>query len=159
MKRVIRLRVRSLHNQSRPKLGGPNMTRATSPLLAAILLISAPASAQEVEESEKIVDTKFILVTGSLVVSTIFDIETTFAAINNSDVPVYEGNPIMRPFINSGRPATYAFVGLVDAGIVYISYRMKKSADPDIQKFWWVMPMAATTGHTLAGGLNLRFVF
>lgn len=135
------------------------MTRATFPLLTAVLLISAPASAQEIKNNNKTVDAKFILVTGSLAMSTIFDIETTFAAINNSDVPVYEGNPIMRPFINSGRPATYAFVGVVDAGIVYISYRMKKSANPDIQKFWWVMPMAATTGHALAGGLNLRFVF
>lgn len=128
-------------------------------LLAAILLISAPVSAQETKKSGRTVDAKFMLVTGSLVVSTIFDIETTFAAIDNPDIPVYEGNPIMRPFINSGRPATYAFVGMVDAGIVYISYRMKKSADPDIQKLWWVIPMAATTGHTLAGGLNLRFVF
>ena len=125
------------------------------------LLIPSLALAQgqgiEKSDNDKVVDTKFVLITSSLVVSTVFDVETTFAAIKNPNVR--EDNPIMRPFVNAGRPATYAFLGGVDTGIVYVSYRMKKSTNPTVRKIWWVIPIVATAGHALAGGFNLRFTF
>lgn len=131
-------------------------------LLFSVVILLAPslASAQEVktqddQKSDKIVDTKFVLVAGSLAGSTIFDMETTFAALKREGV--HEGNPIMRPFVQRGRPAAYVVVSGLDAGIIYASYRIKKSANPNMQKLWWVMPVAATVSHGLAGGFNLRF--
>ncbi len=138
------------------------MKRIIPSLFTMTLLISSLASAQgqEIEKGDKGgIDTKFVLVAGSLVASTVFDTEITFAAINNPEIRVREGNPVMRPFVNTGRPATYAFLGGVDAGIVYVSYRMKKSTNPAIRKLWWVVPVAAMSGHAFAGGFNLRFTF
>lgn len=129
-------------------------------LLAVTLLILVPrASAQGIGKNYKVVDKNFLIVTSSLAVFTVFDVETTFAATGNPKVYVREGNPVMRPFINAGRPATYAFLGGVNAGIVYISYRMRKSANPIVRKLWWVGPIAATASHAIAGGFNLRFTF
>jgi len=135
------------------------MKRMLISLFAMAMLVSSSASAQEVkrEKIAKIVDTKFIVVTSSLATSTIFDTETTFVAIKNPGVR--EANPVMRPFVNAGRPATYAFLGGVDTGIVYFSYRMKKSTNPTIRKLWWVLPVVATASHGFAGGFNLRFTF
>lgn len=133
------------------------MKRILISLFAMAMLVSSSASAQEIKKSDKIVDTKFIVITSSLVASTIFDAETTFVAIKNPRV--YETNPVMRPFINAGRPATYAFLGGVDTGIIYASYRMKKSTNPIIRKLWWVMPVAAITGHAFTGSFNLGLTF
>jgi len=128
-------------------------------LLAVALLIPSLVSAQGqgIENSDKVVDTKFVFISSSLVASTVFDVETTFAVIKNPEINVREGNPVIRPFINAGRPATYAFLGGVDTSIIYFSYRMKKSTNPTIRKLWWVLPVVATASHGFAGGLNLRF--
>ena len=133
------------------------MKRILISLFAIAMLVSSAASAQEIKKSDKIVDTKFVLISSSLVASTVFDLETTFAAIKNPQVR--EGNPVMRPFVNAGRPATYAFLGGVDAGVVYLSYRMKKSPNPAVRKLWWVVPVAMIASHAFAGGANLRFSF
>jgi hypothetical protein len=133
------------------------MKRILISLFAMTMLVFSSASAQDIRKSDKIVDTKFIVITSSLVASTIFDAETTFAAIKNPGVR--EANPVMKPLINAGRPATYAFLGGVDTGIVYASYRMKKSTNPTIRKLWWVMPVAAMASHAFAGSFNLRFTF
>jgi hypothetical protein len=124
---------------------------------AVVLLFPSLVLAQEVNSSDKIVDTKFVVVASSLVASTIFDVETIFTAINNHGAR--ELNPFMRPFVNAGRPATYAFVAGVNTGIIYASYRMKKSANPDFRKIWWLMPVTVAASHAIAGGFNLRFVF
>lgn len=129
-------------------------------LFAVALLIPSLSSAQgQVGKGDKITDAKFVLITSSLVASTVFDVETTFAAIKNPAIRGREGNPIMRPFINAGRPATYAFLGGVDTGLVYISYRMKKSTNPATRKLWWIVPVVSTASHAFAGGFNLRFTF
>lgn len=96
-----------------------------------ILFISF--GAKKVKGKEEIVDTKFVVVTGLLATATIFDIETAFMVIENPKFKkfnIYEGIPITRPFINKGRPVTYAFLGGKNAGIVYLSYRMKKAPIP-----------------------------
>lgn len=134
------------------------MKRTIISLFAVALLIPslALAQGQGIIKGGKIIDTKFVLINGFLVASTIFDVETTFAGMKPG---VSEQNPLMRPFINAGRPATYAYLGGVTAGIVYVSYRMKKSTNPTIRKLWWVYPVVVTVSHAFVGGRNLRFVF
>ena len=85
---------------------------------------------------------------------TIFDVETTFAAIRNG---AHEANPIMRPFIKRGRGATYGMQMGINTIIIGSSYLMKK--DPKWNKVWWIIPSVAATGHGIAGGLNLRYVW
>jgi hypothetical protein len=113
-----------------------------------------PAGAQESAVRTKVVDTKFLLTAGVLAGSSAFDIETTFGALKHANAR--EGNPIMKPLVERGRPATYSFVGVMDAGSVYFSYRMKKSNSPGLRKLWWIGPVTASAAHCFVGGLNLR---
>lgn len=108
-------------------------------------------------KEKKVIDTTFITVSSYLVLTTIFDIETTFAAIRNSGGR--EANPLMRPFIKSGRPATYAIELGIDAVVIFIAYEIKKSKKIDLAKTWWVSPMILGTTHGVCGGLNLRYVW
>ena len=113
-----------------------------------------PVMAQEYPVHPKVVDTRFLINSGILAGSSAFDVETTFAALKNPHVR--EGNPIMKPLVELGRPATYSFVGAVDAGSIYFSYRMKKSTSPGLRKLWWIGPVSASAAHCFVGGLNLR---
>lgn len=103
---------------------------------------------------QKVVDQKFKLVTTALFVSTIYDIETTFTGKKRCST-CYEANPIARPFVKSGRPAMYGFAFAVNGLATYSAYEMKKHH----KKYWWLVPVIATTTHCVAGSLNLRFVF
>jgi hypothetical protein len=113
-----------------------------------------PVTAQEGAVHTRVVDTRFLINSGVLAGSSAFDVETTFRALKNPNAR--EGNPIMKPLVELGRPATYSFVGAMDAGSIYFSYRMKKSNSPGLRKLWWIGPVTASTAHCLVGGLNLR---
>lgn len=119
-----------------------------------IVIVFVLCFAVMISAQEKTIDKKFLVVNGFLVGSTIFDTETTFAALDNCPT-CKESNPIMRPFIKSGRPATYAVQGVIDVGIIYWSYKLKK----EHRKIWWVLPVVMGASHVVAGGFNLRFVF
>lgn len=80
--------------------------------------------------------------------SKVLDIESTFYAINNGAV---EANPIMRPFINSGRHATYVVSAAVVGAASAVTYKLKKET-----KWWWIFPLGITTAQTLVGIRNLR---
>jgi len=126
-------------------------------ILLSLLALSLSASAQDAKENRRVIDAKFVAISTSMVAASIFDMETTFSAIKNPGV--HEGNPIMRPFVNAGRPATYAFIGGMDAGTLWLAYRAKKNPNPAIRKLWWLAPAIATATHAFAGGANLRFTF
>ena len=121
-----------------------------------MLLIPTPILAQQVgyDVQPRVDDRGLFIASGVLAASTAFDVETTFRALKNPDAR--EGNPIMRPFVRMGRPATYSFVGAIDAGSIYFSYRMKKSESPGLRKLWWIGPVTASAAHCLVGALNLR---
>jgi hypothetical protein len=116
-------------------------------LVLVILFYSLPAFAQE-----KTVDKKFIVVNGFLVSATVFDIETTYIGLENCS-RCKELNPVMRPFVNSGRPAIYTVEMGINAGMIYYSYKLKKRGS----KLWWVIPVAVGAAHGVAGGSNLKF--
>lgn len=126
------------------------------PTLVAMLIVTSSASAQTNTQNDNVVDTKFVVVASSLVASTIFDVETTFPMITNHGGR--EINPLMKPFINRGRPATYAYLGGVNAGVIYTSYRMKKSKDPAIRSLWWVIPASVITAQVVYGSVTLRVI-
>lgn len=122
-------------------------------ITALLYICIVPAQAQE---NQKVVDIKFIAVSAYLVTMTVFDVETTFGAIRNG---AHEANPIMKPFIDSGRPATYALQLGIDALLIFVAYEMKKSSNSDFNKRWWVLPMVSATEHAVCGGLNLRYAW
>ncbi len=127
---------------------------ATMILLSLNINAQTPASspvkdykdtAQQQKVSKPVVDKKFKLATTALFASTTYDIEATFAGKKHCPT-CYESNPIMRPFIKSGRPTTYAFGFGIDTLITYNAYNMKKHH----KKYWWLGPVFATGVHATA---------
>jgi hypothetical protein len=116
-----------------------------------IILFITPAIAEE-----KIIDKEFVMVNSYLVLMTVFDIESTFSAIHNG---AHEANPVMKPFVKSGRLATYGINLAVDALIIWASYEIKGSKNKDLKKTWWLLPMITGTAHGVCGGLNMRYVW
>jgi hypothetical protein len=123
-----------------------------------LVFLSTASVAQEINNN--VVDKKFVAVTGALISATIVDIEGTFAVRNslknNPDYYFHERNPLLRPFVNAGRPATYAILGGMDAGVLALSYKMKKSANPTIRRLWLLPPVMLAIGHAFAGASNYR---
>lgn len=96
-------------------------------------------------------DKKEIALFALLQGTTIYDFETTFRTLR--DCPTCkEGNPIMRPFIKAGRPATHAFGTAVNAlGILGARHLHRQG------KKWWFVPILAHAGiHIWAGRHNQK---
>jgi hypothetical protein len=119
-------------------------------------LLYAQADITEPPKEKKVIDKEFMAVGSYLVLMSVFDTETTFAVIHNGG---HENNAIMKPIVNSGRPATYGVMLGTDALFMFIVYEMKKSSNPTFNKTWWVVPMVAGTTHGVCGGLNLRYAW
>ena len=88
-----------------------------------------------------------------MVGSIVYDIESTYFVLDRC-ATCYEKNPLMRPFVEAGRPQLYTIQGSIGAGVIYASYRMKKNG----HKLWWLLPVVLTAAHTVAGIHNIRMV-
>ena len=96
-------------------------------------------------------DWKSTVMVGLLQGSTIFDMETTFRTLERCP-GCKEGNPILRPFVKSGRPGTYAFT----TGMNMLSTYGALSARAQGKK-WWYWPIVANVAvHVVAGVHNSR---
>lgn len=103
-----------------------------------------------------IFDRDFITTTISLNTATAFDMETTFAGINNGRAK--EGNPFMRPFVERGQATAYVYELAMNTLIMYAAYKMRTSENTFLREHWRFLPRVAMIGHIIAGGANLRFV-
>ena len=96
-----------------------------------------------------VADKKFWAVSTALIGSTIYDVESTYFSIGKG---YRELNPRMRSFVNAGRPGLYMVQGSVDAGVIFLSYKMKKADS----KLWWIVPIAVTAWRSVSGTHNMR---
>lgn len=113
------------------------------------LLASNKKIKDKQNEQGKVIDKEFLIMTGILTASKIYDIETTFILKNKYPDNSYEANPIMRPFIKSDRPAAYAYITGINAAVVYSSWKLKKK-----KKKWWMMLIIISTAAGFLGGTN-----
>ncbi|MBI2674681.1 MAG: hypothetical protein HYX22_03030 [Candidatus Yanofskybacteria bacterium] len=81
--------------------------------------------------------------------SKVFDIESTFYNIGNG--AIVEANPLMRPFINNGRHATYLISAAAVSVMSLATYELKKQT-----KWWWVLPVGVVSAQTWVGIHNIR---
>jgi hypothetical protein len=83
-----------------------------------------------------------------------FDAWTTRRAVTSGYG--VEGDPMQRPFAHSG--AIYATTQISPLIMDYVGYRMMRSKNPMIRKFWWV-PQAANASVSLGAAIhNYRVV-
>lgn len=130
--------------------------RATRAITLICLSIGFGASSSFAQQEVKAFDKKFFAVSAALIASSVYDVETTFSGIKSGRLK--EGNPLMVPFVNSGRPAYYSIVMSSNAGALYFGYRFKKSSYPQLRRFWWIVPITGIVIHGLGGSINLKFV-
>ena len=123
-------------------------------LLTVILLLSSPYLAFSQDKSDKVVDTKFVVVSSFLVSSTVFDIKSTYYFLDNCPKTrrCVEGNILMKPFVDRGKPVLYAVQVGINTGIISYAYYLKKHNN----KLWWVVPVVFGASHTIAGTHNLK---
>jgi len=105
----------------------------------------------------KVFDKEGWAILSAMVGSAIFDLETTFAAINKPGV--YEASPLMKDLMGAGRLPAYGFA-LGTTGLGFWGYaKMKTSKNPLPRKLRFIPPLIPIMAHIVAGGMNLRFVF
>lgn len=110
--------------------------------------VSTPQSPTNSSSPSK---TPAYLLFAALQASTIYDMETTFRTLDRCPT-CREGNPIMRPFVSAGRPATYAFTTGINLLALHTSLQLRKA-----HKKWWYVPSAVAIGiHVFAGIHNSR---
>ena len=86
-----------------------------------------------------------------LTATTVYDVETTFHRLGQCPNDCMEGNPVVRPFVERGRAATYAYTTLVNGIIMYVARRMFNRG----HDWWRIFPMAVSGVHIAAGSWNL----
>ncbi|OGN15326.1 MAG: hypothetical protein A3J47_04175 [Candidatus Yanofskybacteria bacterium RIFCSPHIGHO2_02_FULL_43_22] len=127
------------------------MLRKAITFAVLFFIIGSNAFAQTQEK--KTADKKFWAINSLMIGSTIYDIESTYLTLDRC-ATCYEKNPLMRSFVESGRPAAYSVQMAINGGIIYASYEMKKSQR--FRKVWWAIPVAVTVAHVVAGTHNIR---
>ena len=111
-----------------------------------LLLCTAPAQAQTI-------DRDFKLVAGALILSTVFDMETTFAGIESGRA--HEANPIMRPLVEHGRGGVYA-VQLLIARAQGDLLTQQMAMEQFLSAGRFIDSDAPSVIHRLAQGASLR---
>src|SRR4051812_42297202 len=103
-----------------------------------ILALAFAGVAQDVRSKPNVIfDKKFAAISTAVITATAFDLESTFRGIRSCNT--HETNPVMRPIINSGRPASYGFHGSLDLGVLLVSRKLRKEG---VKHWWWVLPVA-----------------
>lgn len=105
-------------------------------------------------QSNNVADKKFWIVNSFLIGATVYDVESTYFTLGKCET-CHELNPVMRPFVEAGKPSLYAIQGLIDAGVIFASYKMKKQ-DSKFKRVWWTIPVGVTAGHLAAGTINIK---
>jgi hypothetical protein len=93
---------------------------------------------------ERVVDRKFVAMSALAMGLTIADIESTQHCIGNGSCR--ELNPLMP----TSRAGMYAVNIPVNAGLMYLSYRLKASG----HKTWWIAPLAISGAHAVGFGFK-----
>jgi hypothetical protein len=118
--------------------------------IAAAVVADQNQQAEEAPPGPPATYRPFWVIYGWLTAATIFDIESTFYRLNHCE-ECQEANPIMRPFIERGRLATYAFSLTVNGVVMVLARRMYDRRD----SWWRVGALTFTIVHAIAGTLNL----
>ena len=138
----------------------PSATRLNA-LRNAAALNTSPASSFDLNEwtvvspviasdkaQKKVVDKKFLALTGVATALTVMDFEMTQHCLGNRTC--VESDPLMP----ASRAGMYASSLPVNAALYYWSYRWKKQG----KRLWWVPTAAAIASHAVGVGTNIRFL-
>ncbi len=112
---------------------------------------------QSVEAENNKPDKIFWATSAALISFSVFDLETTHSCIRRG--LCVEKNPLARPFISAGRPASYGFNIGLDAGVIYLAYRLRTHSNQKLCRLWWIVPAIFIMSHGAAAAANLRFAF
>lgn len=110
-------------------------------------VVVAPVLATD-QAHKKVVDKKFLALTGVATALTVMDFEMTQHCLGNRTC--VESDPLMP----TSRAGMYASSLPVNAALYYWSYRWKKQG----KRLWWVPTAVAIASHAVGVGTNIRFL-
>lgn len=99
-------------------------------------------------EKKKVIDKKFLVLTGLATGLTVADFELTQSCIARH--ACVESDPLMP----SSRAGMYASSAPVNAALFYWGYRRKAEG----KKLWWLPIVAVAASHAVGVGTNIRFL-
>jgi hypothetical protein len=70
------------------------------------------------------------------------DVKTTLDFKHAHPLTFYESDPLARPFVNLSRPAYFASVVGLTAGVSAIGWELQRSEHPLLRRFWWAPQVA-----------------
>lgn len=118
----------------------------------------SPATAFDINEfvavapvlapDKKVVDKKFLALTGIATALTVMDFEMTQHCLGHHTCA--ESDPLMP----TSRAGMYASSAPVNAALYYWSYKLKQKG----KAYWWVPTAAAIASHAVGVGTNIRFL-
>jgi hypothetical protein len=146
------------------------LRRACLPTIA-LVLWSAQAGAQEsvvgagtsvaslhtearVDSRAPVRDWKYWGLAAGLSGAMLVDTKTTFDVLRDCRQACREANPVVAPFVRRGPAVTYVAGMLVDAGVMTVAAKMRRSPRGWVRRTWWVAPTALIVGHSLAARHN-----
>ena len=109
---------------------------------------AAMVAVARVPVKKKVVDKKFLALTGIATALTVADFEMTQHCLGNH--ACVEADPLMP----SSRAGMYASSIPVNAALYYWSYRLKAKGS----RVWWLPTVAAIASHAVGVGTNIRFI-
>jgi hypothetical protein len=89
------------------------------------------------------------IMVGWLAAATVYDVETTFYRLDRCQC--IEVNPMVKPFVERGRLATYAYSAAVNGIIMVVARQMYNRS----HGWWRAFPIAVSIVHGIAGTWNL----
>ena len=117
----------------------------------ALLLVSLGIAFAQTDTAQIKPSKKFWSLAGGLVISTVYDIETTEHCIDLRRC--HEGFIAMRSFYGNGRGVAYGVNMGVDVGVIALSHALKRHSAKR-----WALPMwSGIAVHGADGTANLRF--
>ncbi len=138
----------------------PSATRVNI-LRNSAALNTAPASAFDLNEwtatsaviapaevRRRVVDKKFLVLTGIATGLTVMDFEMTQHCLGNRTC--VESDPLMP----ASRAGMYSSSAPVNAALYYWSYRLKAKG----KRLWWLPTAAVIASHAVGVGTNIRFL-
>ncbi len=96
-----------------------------------------PVMATNTAKSTRVVDTKFVVASVTLMALTIADLEKTQHCLANHSCVE------MNPMLPHSRAGMYAVNLPINAATMYLAYRMKSQG----RRTWWILPGLNAAGH------------
>lgn len=97
----------------------------------------------------------FLILALLLIVATVFDLQSTFAALDRNPY-AYEKNVLLRWVVKIGAVPTYAFRMIVNAIVIWLCWKLKQPGTDWTTSIWWLPFVACSAFYLFIAWRNTK---